>query len=295
MTSSHSQIRSASPPPRASCSASRCPSQYVRRSPWPRQDRLGRRARVVTPSFAQTTSDGLLGHQPVRRELAADDRDEVARSRRACRGRSRRAPARSRARRPRRRTRPVPRACRAAGRPRRRAAGASAAGPGRASSPSTMRSSTSSRPIAVHVRVVDRHLGRAEDRDRVDRDHDVAVVGRVAAVDDGIGHPLVEDEHRALAGRHRELRRRPCPRRSRPTRRRPTRPRAARSATRCRSARRRCRRSRSRRRRAPSRRRGGTARTSEPWARAHRRRWPRSAATAPATRPGPGRRAGSLG
>ena len=39
----------------------------------------------------------------------------------------------------------------------------------------------------------------------MDRDHDVAVAGRVAAIDARIGHPLVVDEHRALARRHREL------------------------------------------------------------------------------------------
>ncbi len=37
----------------------------------------------------------------------------------------------------------------------------------------------------------------------MDRDHDVPVGGLVAAVDDRVGHPLVEDEHRALARMHR--------------------------------------------------------------------------------------------
>ena len=54
----------------------------------------------------------------------------------------------------------------------------------------------------VAIRVLDVNLGGAQDRDRVDRDHDVAVARPVAAVDDRVGHALVEDEHRALARRH---------------------------------------------------------------------------------------------
>ena len=57
------------------------------------------------------------------------------------------------------------------------------------------------------VRVGDVDVGRAEDRHGPDRDHDVPVGRLVAAVDHRIGHALVEHEHRALAGRHREL----CP------------------------------------------------------------------------------------
>ncbi len=57
----------------------------------------------------------------------------------------------------------------------------------------------------VDVRILDGDLRRPEDGDLVDRHHDVAVGRAVAAIDDRIGHPLVEDEHRALAGRHREL------------------------------------------------------------------------------------------
>ena len=36
----------------------------------------------------------------------------------------------------------------------------------------------------------------------MDRDHDVAVGGPVAAVDHRVGHAVVVDQHRALAGRH---------------------------------------------------------------------------------------------
>jgi hypothetical protein len=56
----------------------------------------------------------------------------------------------------------------------------------------------------VHVRIVDRDLGRAEDCNLVDRNHDVAVARSMAAIDHRIGHALVEDQHRALAGRHRK-------------------------------------------------------------------------------------------
>src|SRR5450759_2641077 len=56
----------------------------------------------------------------------------------------------------------------------------------------------------VPSRVLNALLGRAEDGDRVDGDHDVAVGGLVAAVDHRVGHALVEDEHRALAGVHRD-------------------------------------------------------------------------------------------
>src|SRR5664280_1727599 len=55
----------------------------------------------------------------------------------------------------------------------------------------------------VRVRVLHALLGGAEDRDRVDGDHDVAVGRLVAAIDHRVGHALVEDEHRALARVHR--------------------------------------------------------------------------------------------
>ena len=54
----------------------------------------------------------------------------------------------------------------------------------------------------VVVRIGDLDVGRAEDRDGVDGDHDVAVGRAVAAVDHRVGHPVVVDQHRALAGRH---------------------------------------------------------------------------------------------
>ena len=56
----------------------------------------------------------------------------------------------------------------------------------------------------VVVRILDALLGRAQDGNRVDGHHDVAVRGLVAAVDHRVGHALVVDEHRALAGVHRD-------------------------------------------------------------------------------------------
>ncbi len=56
----------------------------------------------------------------------------------------------------------------------------------------------------VLVRVLHALFGRAQDGDRVNGHHDVAVGGLVAAVDDRVGHALVVDEHRALAGVHRD-------------------------------------------------------------------------------------------
>ena len=58
---------------------------------------------------------------------------------------------------------------------------------------------------AIDIRVFDRLLCRAKDRHRVDGHHDVAVVGPVTAVDHRVGHPLVEHEHRAFARRHRQM------------------------------------------------------------------------------------------
>ena len=57
----------------------------------------------------------------------------------------------------------------------------------------------------IAIRVLNMDLGGAQDRDGVDRDHDVAIAWSMAAVDDRVGHALVEDEHRALARGHRQL------------------------------------------------------------------------------------------
>ena len=54
----------------------------------------------------------------------------------------------------------------------------------------------------VDIRIGHADLGRSQDRDGVNRHHDVAVARDVAAVDDRVGHTLVVDQHRSLARRH---------------------------------------------------------------------------------------------
>ena len=165
------------------------------------QDGVGRGAGLGHAELRADRVDGVLGHEPEGRELAANDRDVVVD--------------------------PVPVAVvddRVGSRDRAVVAGLDVGGwlVERANAGIGPQQAHLAKPREeflafgderrhflaadlIHIRVCDADVGGAEDGDGVDGDHDVAVAGLVTAVDDRVRHTLVVDEHHALAGPHLEL------------------------------------------------------------------------------------------